>query len=318
MQPIEAFFKSRKVPFTESNRKQALVPEGCTVLYNENGTAPGVFIEQEGKAIALLPGPPRELQPMFSNTLAPLLQSRGEGVIVSHHLRTVGIGEARMAELASDYLDMRNPTVAPYAKDGEAYLRVSAAAANVSQAEEMCAEVIKSLHSILGDCVYSVDKPLEQAVLELLREQGKTIACAESCTGGGICARLTDLPGASEVFGYGFITYANEAKVQLLNVSRETLSKYGAVSAQCAREMAEGALKSSGADIAVAVTGIAGPQPQDSEKPAGLIYLHATDGIHERLLTLETGRSDRGYNRIAAAKQALELARQLLISSSNV
>ena len=325
MQCIQAFFQKRGVPCSESNRKQAMVPAGCTVLYNENGTAPGILIPYkapssqnsggtEEKLIILLPGPPRELRHMFTRSLAPLLAPRGDGVIISRHLRTIGLGESRMAELCADFLDQSNPTVAPYAKDGEAYLRVSAAAPNKAQAEAMCADVIESLQIRLGKSAYSVDKSLEEVVLELLRAQGKTLAIAESCTGGGICETLTALPGASEVFGFGFVTYANAAKESLLNVSRETIARHGAVSAQCAKEMAEGARARAGADIAVAVTGIAGPGSDNSAKPVGLIYLHATDGRHSRHLKFETGRNDRGYNRIAASKQALALVRQILLS----
>ena len=312
MQLIQSFFQKRSIVCSASNRKQALVPVGCTVLYNENGTAPGIWIEINGKAIALLPGPPRELRRMFTRSLAPLLAPRGDGVIISRHLRTIGLGESRMAELCADFLDQANPTVAPYAKDGEAYLRVSAAASNKTQAEAMCAEVIKSLQLRLGIYAYSVDKAMEEVVLELLRAQGKTLAIAESCTGGGICQMLTALPGASEIFGYGFVSYANEAKQALLNVSSETLAQHGAVSAQCAREMAEGARARSSADIAVAVTGIAGPGSDNTSKPVGLIFLHATDGQSSRQQKLETGRNDRDYNRIAASKHALELVRQLL------
>ena len=321
MRCIKEFFAARCLPCVKSNHKQAMVPQGCTVLYNENGTAPGIYLEvpvgadanpPATKIIALLPGPPRELTHMFTHALAPLLQQRGDGVIVSHHLRTMGIGEGRMAELCGDYLNLQNPTVAPYAKDAEAYLRISAAAPTQAQAEDMCAGTIKKLQKVLGNYAYSVDKPLEQVVLELLHAQGKTLAVAESCTGGGICARLTDLPGASQVFGWGFVTYANEAKQVLLDVSHETLLQHGAVSAECAREMALGALTNAGASVALAVTGLASPV-DDSDKPAGLIFLHATDGMQHKALKLETGRSDRAYNRTAAAKHALELVRQLLI-----
>jgi len=317
MQHIENYFRNRGLEITPGNHKQALVPQGCTVLYNENGTAPGIYIEAEGKAIILLPGPPRELKALFAQ-LAPQLSSRGQGVIVSHHLRTMGLGESRMAQLADEYLDMENPTVAPYAKDGEAYLRISAAAPEKAHAEAMCSDTIKKLQKILGIYAYSVDKALEHTVLDLLRAQNKTLAIAESCTGGGICKLLTELPGASDCFGYGFITYANSAKESLLGVSPETLMQHGAVSAECAREMAQGALKSSGASIAVAVTGIAGPNSDSTNKPVGLIYLHATDGAQTKQLRFETSRSDRSYNRIAAAKQALELVRQILIEGQVV
>ncbi|MDR2686650.1 MAG: competence/damage-inducible protein A [Oscillospiraceae bacterium] len=312
MAKIEGFFRRRGLPLVESNRKQALVPAGCTVLYNENGTAPGCFLRQGDKAVALLPGPPRELLPMLERGLLPLLEPFGSGAIVSHYVRTVRLGESRMAELAGGLLDMENPTVAPYAKEGEAYLRVSAHGETRQAAEALCAPVIKKLENLLGNSVYAVDKELAGAVLDLLSAGGKTLALAESCTGGGIAARLTDVPGASKAFLCSFVTYSNEAKVAMLGVSPETLSRYGAVSAECAREMALGARQRSGADIAASVTGIAGPGNEGTDKPAGLIYLAATDGARVLGEKLETGRADRGYNRVAAAKSALALVRDLL------
>ena len=308
---IEDYFDRRGIPFVESNRKQALVPEGCTVLYNANGTAPGCFIQKDGKAAALLPGPPRELRPMFAESLAPLLKPWSDGVIVSHHLRTIGIGESRMAELAGALLDMENPTVAPYAKDGEAYLRISSAAESREAADALCLPVLGKLRSLLGKYVYSVDKPLEEVVLGLLRERGKTVAFAESCTGGGIAALLTSLPGASEVFRYGFVTYANEAKAKLLGVSPETLSKYGAVSGQCAEEMARGALKSSGASIAAAVTGIAGPGGGTPEKPVGMVWI-ALAGPEGTMAECHHFAHDRDGNRRRAVHAALDLLRRTM------
>jgi len=312
MAMIEAIFRRRGMPLGENNRKQALVPAGCTVLYNENGTAPGCFIRHGEKAVALLPGPPRELTPMLEQSLLPLLAPFGSGVIVSHYVRTVRLGESRMAEMAAPLLDMENPTVAPYAKEGEAYLRVSAHGETREAAETLCAPVIKKLQEILGDYVYAIDKELAQTVLDMLAEKGKALALAESCTGGGIAARLTDVPGASRTFACAFVTYSNEAKIAMLGVSRDTLGKYGAVSAETAREMALGARERSGADIAVSVTGIAGPGAEGTDKPAGLIYLCAADGTRTIGEKMETGRADRGYNRVAAAKCALALVRDLL------
>ena len=313
MAKIEDYFRRRGLSLVESNRKQALVPQGCTVLYNENGTAPGCFIRRGEKAVALLPGPPRELTHMLEHSLLPLLAPYGSGVIVSHYVRTVRLGESRMAELAGPLLDMENPTVAPYAKEGEAYLRVSAHGETRERAEALCAPVIESLQNRLGNSVYAVDKELARTVLDLLAGQGKTLALAESCTGGGIAARLTDIPGASKAFMCGFVTYSNEAKAAMLGVSRDTLARYGAVSAECAREMALGARERAGADIAAAVTGIAGPGAEGTDKPAGLIYLAATDGTQVLGEKLETGRADRGYNRVAAAKSAMALVRDLLV-----
>jgi len=319
-QAIEEFFERRggqsgcsgqDSGISASNFKQAMVPQGCIVLGNANGTAPGCAVTREGKLVALLPGPPRELRPMFGTALRPLLRPYASGAIVSHHVKTAGLGESRMAELAGDLLDMENPTVAPYAKEGESYLRVSAYAAAKEEAEALCAPVIDSLKKILGNYVYSVDQSLEETLFALLLEQGKTITFAESCTGGGICGALTGLPGASEVFKYGFVTYSNEAKQDLLGVRGETLSKFGAVSEECAKEMAEGARIKAKADIAVAVTGIAGPGHSEA-KPAGLIFLAAADGRQTLARRLDTGRGDRAYNRVAAAKAAMALALDLL------
>ena len=312
MAKIEEFFRRRGLPLVESNRKQALVPRGCTVLYNENGTAPGCFIRQGEKAVALLPGPPRELAPMLERSLLPLLAPYGSGVIVSHYVRTVRLGESRMADMVGPLLDMENPTVAPYAKEGEAYLRVSAHGATRGAAEALCAPVIKKIQKKLGNSVYAIDRELGEAVLDLLMAQGKTLALAESCTGGGIAARLTDIPGASKAFLCAFVTYSNEAKISMLGVKREILSHFGAVSEETAREMALGARARAGADIAAAVTGIAGPSAEGTDKPAGLIYLAATDGTRVLGEKMETGRADRGYNRVAAAKNALALVRDLL------
>ncbi len=316
MSRIEAFFRQRGLPMGESNRKQAMVPKGCVVLPNENGTAPGCWIQMDGKCAALLPGPPREMQPLFLQELKPRLAAYSSGVIVSHHLRTVGLGESRMAELAQDYLDLANPTVAPYAKDAESYLRVSAAAPTVAEAEALSRPILKKLKEILGEAAYAVDKTLEETVVALLRERGKTVALAESCTGGGIAARLTDVPGASKVFGWGVVSYSNECKRALLGVSEQTLVAYGAVSAECAREMAMGARARSGADYGLAVTGIAGPGAEGTEKPAGLVYLAAADEDVVLVRRLDTGRNDREYNRIAAAKQALALLRELICRGS--
>jgi len=313
-QAIEAFFARRGSVCSPSNLKQAMVPMGGTVLYNANGTAPGCAINHKGKLVALLPGPPRELQPMFRESLRPLLQPYASGVIVSHHVKTIGLGESRMAELVSGLLDMENPTVAPYAKDAESFLRVSAYAPTHAEAEALCLPIIANLQNLLGIYVYSIDKSLEETLFDSLRAQGKTIAFAESCTGGGICAKLTDVPGASEVFRTGFVVYANEAKQALLGVQNETLARHGAVSEECAKEMAEGARVRASADIAVSVTGVAGPGCSEA-KPAGMIFLAAADGKRTIAKQLDTGRNDRTYNRAAAEKAAMALALELLTTA---
>jgi nicotinamide-nucleotide amidase len=307
MAAIERFFRVRGAPMGETNRKQALVPEGCTVLYNDNGTAPGCWIPWKGNVVVLLPGPPREMEPMFREKVVPLLRPFSSGVIVSHQLRTVGLGESLMAERAGELLDGENPTVAPYAKDGESYLRITAAAPDETQAEALCAPVIGQLAERLRGYVYGIDQLLEEAAVKALRQAGKTVALAESCTGGGISTLLTEVPGASEVFGWGVVSYANECKQALLGVREETLRLWGAVSEPCAKEMAEGIRAASGADFGLAVTGIAGPGSSNTDKSAGLIWLAIAGQNGVRVRQLSTGRNDRRYNRTIAAKQALAL-----------
>ncbi|MDR1734471.1 MAG: competence/damage-inducible protein A [Oscillospiraceae bacterium] len=336
---IESYFRARKIPMGETNKKQALIPVGGEALPNENGTAPGCYIRHGKGCVALLPGPPGEMKALFRKELLPLLKDYSSGTLVSHYVKVIGLGESRMAELAYAYLHMDNPTVAPYFKDGECYLRVTASGATEEAAERIAAPVVKKLLRLLGVNAYGVDISLAEAVIGLLKDKGKTVALAESCTGGGIGALLTDVPGASDVFGYGIVSYSNECKEKVLGVNPDTLKSFGAVSKECAQEMALGALALSGADCAVAVTGIAGPtgignanpagngnavparagnagsaaKPKASEKPAGLIFICATDGKRFEHIRLDTGRNDRGYNRTLAGKQALEALRKLLL-----
>jgi len=306
-----AFFRSRNYPMAESNKKQALVPSGATVFFNKNGTAPGFACEKDGKCVIMLPGPPRELNPMFINDVKPFLSKYSGGVIISHTVRTFGIGESAMAEKVDDLLNNDNPTVAPYAKDGEALLRVTARADTAEQAEKLCLPVIEDILGRLNSYVYGIDvDSLQQRVVELLKEKSLKVATAESCTAGYTAKRLTEISGASEVFDCGIISYSNEIKTKLLGVSADTLKNYGAVSEQTAAEMAKGVLLLSGADIGVGITGIAGPKSDDSGKPAGLSYIALADMNTVSVEKLETGRSnDREYNRYITASRALNMIR---------
>ncbi|MDR2647024.1 MAG: competence/damage-inducible protein A [Oscillospiraceae bacterium] len=313
MRRIEDFFRTRGIPMGETNRKQALVPQGSTVLYNPNGTAPGCWIVCGEKRAALLPGPPREMCAMFMEQLKPLLQPFSSGVILSHYVRTFGLGESRMAELAESYLDLQNPTVAPYANDGESYLRVTALAASAREAEDLCKPVIAKLRELLGEYVYAIDQTLEETLFRLLKKHGLTVGIAESCTGGGIAAKLTEFAGASAVFGLGVVAYSNDAKQTLLGVRPKTLADHGAVSPHCAAEMAQGIRKLAGSDIGLSVTGIAGPTGDGTNKPVGLIYLSVADGVDTQTMRCETGRGDRQYNRTIAVKQALHLLLQVVL-----
>lgn len=273
---IKKYFDRTGRTMTQNNVKQAMVPANhCTVLYNDNGTAPGIIIEKNGKIIVMLPGPPRETVPMFENQVKPYLAKKQEYTFVSRILRVAGIGESAMEDRVKDMIAAQtNPTIAPYAKDGESILRITAKAKDEAEAKKMIEPVAAALKERLGMAVYAEgETDMQTVVAELLLAKKITIAVAESCTGGMIASRLIDFPGISEVLVEGCVTYSNDAKVRRLGVKEETLSQYGAVSPQTAKEMAEGIAKTSGAEIGVATTGIAGPGGGTEEKPVGLVYI---------------------------------------------
>jgi nicotinamide-nucleotide amidase len=297
----------------ENNAKQAYVPKGGIVFANRNGTAPGCAIEKNGKIVIMLPGPPRELTVMFEHEVKPYLAAKTGGVILSKQVRTFGIGESSMAQCVSDLLDGENPTVAPYAKDGEALLRVTARAENEETASQMCDETIEKISEKIGGYIYSTDSlNLEQTVVKLLMENGQKIALAESCTGGYIAKRITDVPGSSEVFEYGIVSYSNEVKMKLLGVKSETIEQFTEVSEQTAAEMADGVRLLSGADIGISVTGISGPGGGTEDKPVGLAYIGFSHSGGTYVRELKTGRSldSREYNRYVTASNALHMVIQ--------
>ena len=312
LEKIRAYFAKRGRVMVEENKKQALVPKGGTVFANSCGTAPGCAVEKDGRCAILLPGPPREMRAMFETQVKPWLAKRSDSVILSRMVRTFGVGESAMASKVSELLDGTNPTVAPYAKDGEALLRVTAKAETRRQAAQMCDETIEKIREKIGQYIYGIDvNGLEFAVVEQLKKAGQKIAFAESCTGGMIAKRVTDVPGASEVFECGVVSYANEVKENLLGVKRETIEKCSEVSRECAAEMAQGIRRLSGADYGVSATGFAGPDPAPDGRPAGLIYV-GVDSVNGTVVReLNTGRGGEGsrdYNRTVAASNALHLA----------
>ncbi len=306
---IKSYFKNKNIQMAKSNEKQALMPKGSIILKNNNGTAPGCIMEKDGKIIVVLPGPPREMKPMFEESAVPYLQKFTNGIIKSHSIRTFGIGESSMAEKVNDLFDLKNPTVAPYAKSGEALLRVTAKAETEEEAEKLLAPVTEEIQKRLGDLVYAVDKnSIEEATVSLLKEKKLKVSCAESCTAGLVSKRLTDISGSSEVFECSVVSYSNKIKNKILGVKKEHLEKYGAVSEVVAAEMALGVLKASGTDIAVSVTGIAGPNSDETGKEAGLIFIGVTDGKVVRVKKLQTGHTTgdcRDYNRIVSASNAI-------------
>lgn len=275
-QEIADYFALRgRIP-TDNNWKQADVIEDCEILYNKNGTAPGIFVSEGEKTVILLPGPPLELKSMFTDSVMPKLQQKCGQVFYSQTVKIVGPGESSVETQILDMLNTQeNPTIAPYAKIGEVHLRVTERAKDEKEAREKTAPVVEELYRRFGNAVYTTDadETLEMALTKLLIKKKYTMTTAESCTGGMIAARMVNAPGVSAVLKSGFITYANEAKEELLGVSHDTLEKFGAVSRETAEEMAEGAVKAAHTDVAVAVTGIAGPDGGTKEKPVGLVYI---------------------------------------------
>lgn len=310
VEKIKEYFSSKGIEMAQNNLKQAMLPKDCVIFPNDNGTAPGMAIEKDGVHILVLPGPPRELKPMFQNCAVPYLMQFSDRIIVSHNIRTFGIGESSMAERVNDLFDAQNPTIAPYAKDGEALLRVTAMAKTKEDAESLCEPIIEEIKKRLDAYVYGVDyNCIEEAAVGMLKEHHLKVATAESCTGGLIAKRITDVPGASEVFECGIISYANGIKHKVLGVSEDDLNKYGAVSEPVAKQMAQGALKVSGADIAVSVTGIAGPDSDSTGKPVGLVYIGLADKENVWVREIRTSRRDRSYNRYVSASNALDMIR---------
>ncbi len=310
---IRAFFASVGREMTENNLRQAWLPEGCTPFFNYNGTAPGCGFTASGVQVAMLPGPPRELKKMIETGLIPWLKQFSEGVLLSHDIRIFGLGESAVESLLHDRMEsLTNPTLAPYTGTGEVRLRVSAKATCEAEAEALAAPVIREVRDLLGDLVYAVDEPsLEAVCLRLLTEQGFAFAAAESCTGGLIAKRITDLPGASAVFLGGVVSYTNTVKAHLLGVPQEVLERYGAVSRETALAMAAGVRERTGADLAVSVTGICGPGTDERGTPVGtgFVGFAAPDRLVCRPIHMG---SDRERGRVVAASHAFDLLRRWL------
>ncbi len=275
-QEIQLFLERRGRTITENNWKQALVPEGCQVLYNVNGTAPGLIVEDDNTCVILLPGPPNELVPMFEEQVYPYLHKLQPEIICSKMIKLCGIGESSAETKILDLVEAQtNPTVAPYAKTGEVHLRITAKAESETAAYKLMEPVEEVLRQRFGTLIYTDDPQvtLEMAIYELLKANNLTVTTAESCTGGLVAGRLINVPGISEYLKEGYITYSNEAKQKLLGVPAEILQKYGAVSPQTAEAMAKGGAKAAEVDVCIAVTGIAGPDGGSLEKPVGLVYM---------------------------------------------
>ncbi len=307
-------FTGRRPP--SAAYKQALFPEGSRLIANPLGTAMGAMLELDGALVATFPGVPSEMKAMFEETLEPLVRERTEGAIVSRTLWFVGMGESALAEKVQDLLDASDPTVAPLAGQGKVRLRITARAATPEEAQEKIEPVAEEILARLGDYYFGADsETIEGAVGRLLEERGATLALAESCTGGLLAKRLTDMAGASAYFSEGFVTYSNESKERLLGVPHEMLVEHGAVSEPVAKAMAEGARKVSGADYALSVTGIAGPDGGTEEKPVGLVFVGLSDAsgsVAERV-DLSAWRRSREAIRERSATRAFDLLRHRLL-----
>ena len=314
-QRIKSYFTRTNRPMTENNLQQAMLPEGCTVLVNDWGTAPGCAFEAEGCHVIMLPGPPSECRPMFLYRAKPYLLGLSEGVIASHTIKLFGIGESTMeAQLREQMNLMQNPTLAPYAKEGECELRVTAKAPDDAAAQALLQPTVEQIKALFSDKVYGVDVPsLEYVVLEGLKARGLTLGTAESCTGGLMAKRLTDIPGASQVFKGGIVSYTNEVKAHVLGVPQHLLDQFGAVSQEVALAMAQGARNVLGCDVALSSTGVAGPDKDEWDNEVGTMFvaIATPEGAHVRSLHLGN-RPVRERLRIQTASHAFDLARRYL------
>lgn len=307
---IRRYFESTGREMTPNNLRQADFPEGAHLMPNRKGTAPGCIAEKDGKRVAVLPGPPHELIDMYEQQLEPYLLSLSDQVIASRFLHIVGVGESIVETRLMDLFHWESPTLALYCAPGEVTARLTVRCGKDEDPAPLLEPLEKEIRARLGESVYAegLDASMPKTVVEMLTARKETVSVAESLTGGMLASRLVDVPGASAVLGEGYVTYANEAKERLLGVSGETLRVHGAVSEQCAREMAEGCLRASGADWALATTGIAGPDGGTPEKPVGTVYIACAgrQGVVVKALKL---RGDRTRVRSMTCLYALDLLR---------
>lgn len=312
---IECHFLRLNRVMTDNNKKQAMMPEGCVIFANHNGTAPGCAIEgegeQQGKTAIMLPGPPREMKPMFEQGVKPFLLKDSDTRLVSRTMHFFGIGESMLESILHELMEeSTNPTVAPYAKTGEVQLRVTARVKQGEDAEALLQPVMEQIKEKVGEFLYGIDVgDLQTAAVWALKKKNLHVAVAESCTGGYVAKRITDVNGASDVFECGICSYSNRIKHQILGVKQETLDTFGAISEETAREMAEGVRRISGAEIGVSVTGNAGPQASEG-KDVGLVYIGVDSDHFKKVFMLHVNRKDQDARetiRYLASSHALSL-----------
>ena len=299
LEEITKYFKTLGREMTENNKKQAIMPSRATVFHNDAGTAPGFALEKDGKYIICMPGPPREMKRMFQKSVVPFLQSMIDGALYYRQIRFFGIGESMLETQLLDLIDNQtDPTLATYAKEGECSLRIASKRATEEEAEHAVDEMLEMVKERVGHYIYSCDdEELAQVVADRLMEQGLTLSSAESCTGGMFASTMTDIPGISQCFDRGLVTYSNQAKMEELGVSAGTLEKFGAVSDETALEMVEGLKRVSGSDVCISVTGIAGPGGGSEEKPVGLVYIGFSYGDKKICKKIQMRNVNRSWNR---------------------
>lgn len=317
---IEEYFKRTERVAPLSNYKQSMMPAGCHIFKNDIGTAPGCAVKNGGCTIIILPGPPREMEYMFTKYVKPYISNMTKETIVSHNVRIFGEMESSIEEKIRQYTKLQNPTTAIYASEGEVTLRVTAKAASEAIADNLCTPVISALRETMGDSVYGVDcDNLQSVVVELLKEKKLKVATAESCTAGMLSSMITEVAGSSSVFDFGISAYANRIKINALGVPESVIDKYGAVSEHTAAYMAIGVRKAADSDLGIGITGVAGPGASEN-KPVGLVYVALADkqNIWIRKMTLGHGGSEREKIRRNSAKTALDLLRRYLCALPEV
>ncbi len=271
---LRSFFTVMNREMPKNNEKQVMFPDKSIILNNKNGTAPGCIMQLHGKTIINLPGPPREMEPMFVESVIPFLQKHSQTHFVTRSLHITGLGESKIDEMLSGFMNNSNPTVAPYAHEGEVTVRLAATASTVDRAHELLHKTETDIRVILGDHnIYGTDdETLESVVVSLFMRYGLTVSAAESCTGGLLSARIVDVPGVSAVFNGGIIAYSNDTKTKVLNIDPAIIQKHGAVSKEAAEAMALAVAALLDTDVGIAVTGIAGPGAEGT-KPVGLVFI---------------------------------------------
>src|SRR6266508_3945261 len=312
LEKLRARFARRNMPMPEINARQALVIHGAQILENDNGTAPGMLITEGNRTVVLLPGPPREMKPIFDSLVAPVLKQRaGDMLIVRRTLSIFGLGESATDELAAPiYTKYRNPSTTILFKDGQIELHLTAQARNESEAVKLLDDLAGRLDEVLGEYIFSrSNETLEEVVGQLLKLRGYTLATAESCTGGLLAGRITDVPGSSEYFLEGVVSYSNEAKIDLLGVRKKLIETYGAVSDQVAGAMASGIRKRAGSTLGIGVTGVAGPGGGSPEKPVGLVYIALADDSQTTTRRF-IFPGDRQFIRMLSVHAALDMLRR--------